>query len=333
MAKNGFKVLDSDMHVFEPHDLYLKHMDPRWGDRIPRGEPRKRHGQIRFTFADGTPVRPGGSGLRSPRGAQEQRFDKVAPHYRNSLARDYDPVSQLDAMDVEGLDVAVLFRTFPLHCDDGLEAEYAMALCRAWNDWIFDFCKEDPARMKFAALITLHDVELAVEEARRAVEQLGAAGLCLVPEPVNGNHIHDHCFDPLWAEAERTGVPICFHPAGFPRQEHAALRFVGHPNGRFPGEHLQQGGGTDDGHRQLLRRRRAGAVPPACGRFSWRATAVGCRGCSTAWTSVGTTARTSSTSPSAGRPATTSCASASFPWTPTRASSPTLSAGWETTTS
>ncbi|MDE0035128.1 MAG: amidohydrolase family protein [Deltaproteobacteria bacterium] len=233
MAKNGFKVLDSDMHVFEPHDLYLKYMDPEWGDRIPRGEPRRRHGQIRFTFADGTPVRPGGSGLRSPRGAQEQRFEKVAPHYRNSLERDYDPVSQLDAMDVEGLDVAVLFRTFPLHCDDGLEGEYAMALCRAWNDWIFDFCKENPARMKFAALITLHDVDLAVEEARRAAEELGAAGLCLVPEPVNGNHIHDHCFDPLWAQAERSGVPICFHPAGFPRQEHAALRFVGHPNDGF----------------------------------------------------------------------------------------------------
>jgi len=41
MARNGFKILDSDMHVFEPHDLYLKYMNPEWGDRIPRGEPRK----------------------------------------------------------------------------------------------------------------------------------------------------------------------------------------------------------------------------------------------------------------------------------------------------
>ncbi len=24
MARNGFAILDSDMHVFEPHDLYLK---------------------------------------------------------------------------------------------------------------------------------------------------------------------------------------------------------------------------------------------------------------------------------------------------------------------
>ena len=42
MARNGYRILDSDMHVFEPNDLYLKYIDPRWEDRIPRGEPRKK---------------------------------------------------------------------------------------------------------------------------------------------------------------------------------------------------------------------------------------------------------------------------------------------------
>jgi predicted TIM-barrel fold metal-dependent hydrolase len=60
------------------------------------------------------------------------------------LARDYDNLSQLAAMDQEGLDVAVLFRTSPLHTNENFEAEYANALCRAWNDWMADFCKADP---------------------------------------------------------------------------------------------------------------------------------------------------------------------------------------------
>jgi hypothetical protein len=34
MARNGLKILDSDMHVFEPHDLYLKYMNPNWGKRV-----------------------------------------------------------------------------------------------------------------------------------------------------------------------------------------------------------------------------------------------------------------------------------------------------------
>ena len=42
MPKNGFYAFDSDMHVFEPADLYTKYMNPKWGDRIPHGEPRKK---------------------------------------------------------------------------------------------------------------------------------------------------------------------------------------------------------------------------------------------------------------------------------------------------
>ena len=236
MARNGFKILDSDMHVFEPHDLYLKYMNPRWGERIPRGEPRTRHGQIKFTFADGKPIRPSGTqalGATAPNKNLNESAPgeaDVAHRYAKPLAGGYDALSQLDAMDKEGLDIAVLFRTFPLHCDDSLEADYANDLCRAWNDWMADFCKADPQRLRPSALITLHDVDLAVDELRRATTELKATGLCLVPEPSNGRHIHDRCYDPVWREAERLGVPICFHPAASPNQDQAVHRFKGHAN-------------------------------------------------------------------------------------------------------
>ena len=238
MARDGYKILDSDMHVFEPYDLYEKYMDPKWGERIPRGKPRTKHGQIKFTYSDGRPLRPSGtqalaatapktnSGESAPGEAQ------VAHRYAKPLARDYDAVSQLAAMDDEGLDVAVLFRTFPLHCDDSLEPEYANALCRAWNDWMADFCKADPKRLRPSALITLHDVDLAVDETRRAINQLGAIGLCLVPEPSNGKHIHDRYYDPVWREAEKLGVPVCFHPAASPNQDQAVHRFAATPTRR-----------------------------------------------------------------------------------------------------
>lgn len=227
MARNGFKILDSDMHVFEPHDLYLNYMDPRWGDRVPRGVPRARHGQVKFEFGDGVHVRESGLSAQPNVTPGEE---KVAHRYTKPLARNYDAVSQVEAMDTEGLDVAVLFRTFPLHCDDRLEPKYANALCRAWNDWVADFCKEGPERLKPSALITLHDVDMAVDETRRAVTERGAVGLCLVPEPANGRHIHERCFDPLWAEAERLNVPICFHPAANPHMDQVAQRFKGLPN-------------------------------------------------------------------------------------------------------
>ena len=236
MARDGLKILDSDMHVFEPHDLYLKYMNSKWGDRIPRGQPRKKHGQIKFTLADGKPIRTSGVNMlaaATPKpvtGEIVPGEDAVVHRYAKPLERDYDNVSQLAAMDVEGLDVAVLFRTFPLHCDDSLEAEYANDLCRAWNDWMADFCSVDPTRLRPSALITLHDIDMAVDETRRAIKDLGAIGLCLVPEPANGKHIHDRYYDPLWHEAEKLGAPICFHPAANPNTDQVVHRFKGHPN-------------------------------------------------------------------------------------------------------
>ena len=37
MGKNGYKVMDSDLHVLEPADLYTTYMDPKWGDRDSQG--------------------------------------------------------------------------------------------------------------------------------------------------------------------------------------------------------------------------------------------------------------------------------------------------------
>jgi hypothetical protein len=47
-GKIGFRAFDSDMHVFEPADLYQKYMDSKWGDRIPVGQPRTKHGMMRY---------------------------------------------------------------------------------------------------------------------------------------------------------------------------------------------------------------------------------------------------------------------------------------------
>ena len=221
--KNGLRAFDSDMHVYDSADLYEKYMNPKWADRIPRGQRNGKHGRVEFQLG-------GGTKLRAITDVIDHGQKQVANRYGFAVERDYDAVSQVQAMDMEGLDVAVLFRTSPLHCDDSFEPEYANDLCGAWNNWIADFCKENPGRLKASALITLHDVDLAVEESRRVVNKLGATALSLCPEPVNGKRIHDRYYDPLWAEIEKLGVALCFHPPARPKQEQVANKFFGHPN-------------------------------------------------------------------------------------------------------
>ena len=220
MGRNGYRVLDSDLHVMEPGDLYLNYMDPKWGDRIPRGTRPGPYDSVPYTTADGSRVR----------NTQVSNFPnlggKMAPRFTIGSDRNFDPVSQVQAMDMEGIDVAVLFRTVPLHTDDDHEPEYANDINRAWNDWITDFCKEAPSRMKAAGLITLHDAQLAATEVRRIVTELGHVGACLTPEPALGRQLPESYFDPVWSEAQDLNVPICFHPSFSPNQPHWSNRFA-----------------------------------------------------------------------------------------------------------
>ena len=269
MTRDGLRILDSDMHVFEPHDLYLNYMNSKWGDRIPRGEVREQregegltlHGMTRYVLGDGSPIRTPGKLVEFHEQRQKDAYIRPA-------SQNYNNLSQLEAMDEEGLDMAVQFRTSPLHTDEDFEPDYANDLCKAWNEWMHDFCSADPSRLKGSALITLHDVDLAVKEARRSVKELGAVGLSLCPEPINGRHIHDHDFDPLWAEAIDLNVPICFPSAGTAQPGPGIPPLRGPPQRGAAGQSLAQSRGVDPGRQRLLRRWRAGAVSQAAGGLS-----------------------------------------------------------------
>ena len=94
--------------------------------------------------------------------------------YDHSISRGWDARSQVDAMDQEGIDVAVLFPSRGLGAvaldssESGakrcLSPELATDIARAYNDWLADFCAEDSKRMYGAAMVAPHDVVEAVKE-------------------------------------------------------------------------------------------------------------------------------------------------------------------------
>jgi uncharacterized protein len=116
-------------------------------------------------------------------------------------------------MDREGVDIGVLFSTAGLSFCwyEDLDPELAAALCRAYNDWLHDYCSIAPARMLGMALLPVHDVELAQQELRRAVCELGMAGIFWRPNAHFGRRISDRAYDPVFALAEELGVPIGYH--------------------------------------------------------------------------------------------------------------------------
>ena len=234
MTKDGFTVMDSDIHVLEPHDLWLRYIEPRFKDRAPRFAPIdgsntdgwQFEGKVFPAFFD----RPERRRLARIRREKARARHVASGRYRNPAddLRGDDPRAMLQTMDREGIDVAIVFRTLGSHliAVDGLEPDLSAAVCRAFNRWLADFCATDRARLRPAAILPLHDVKLAVGEARRSVGELGAVALVLSNHPVNGRAWHDPVYDPLWEEAESLGVPLAFHGIQMAYQEHLGRRFM-----------------------------------------------------------------------------------------------------------
>src|SRR5205807_6112159 len=91
------------------------------------------------------------------------------------------------------------------------------------------------------ALLSLLDVEMAIDEVERLVE-LGVRLVHLKAGPVAGRSPADPMFDPVWARLAEAGVPVAFHvgvsgyremystswgePAGIPGHQMSAFQFV-----------------------------------------------------------------------------------------------------------
>lgn len=211
MARNGYRIVDSDMHLIEPPDLWQRYIDPAYADQAPRGlteYPRDLALEV--------------NGTRFPRHSAlskkmlHQTRAQQADRYTHAEARGYDAVSQLEALDREGIDIAVLFPSRGLFAlafetmDPGLSA----AIARAYNDWLGDFCSAEPSRLLGSGMVSPHNVEAAADEARRVVQDYGFTSVFMRPNPVCGRYWHHPDYDPLWATLVDLDIPIGFHEGG-----------------------------------------------------------------------------------------------------------------------
>ena len=233
--KNGFRVLDSDFHVMEPSDLWERYLDDEWKSQAPtfKKDPRFPNSSPSM-IVQGKAIPASSNDVMAVKTRLDlhTRMREHSSHFELALERGFDPETHIQAMDIEGVDIGVLYSTRgrQIIAHDDLDPRYAIALCRAYNNWLYDFAQRDPRRLKLAAQLAFHDPELAAEEARRAVTELGAVAVIGSPNPVNGRHIHDRVFDPLWAELEKLRVPLTLHPTGRSSlRDDIGQRFLHHP--------------------------------------------------------------------------------------------------------
>lgn len=217
MTLNGFKVMDSDMHIMEPPDLWERYIDREFLSLAPRGRVSENVRDLGLIFPGDSgpgpvPIGPHGSRQILANGHNFERNQKLyADHSRRGWSTD----CQIEAMDVEGLDVAVLFPSRGLHALDfpDREPRFAAAIARAYNDWMFDFCAPNTERLLGAGMISVFDIDDAIKETERSVRELGFKAVFVRANVVNGKNWHDPYYEPLWDLLEDLNIPIGFHEA------------------------------------------------------------------------------------------------------------------------
>src|SRR5271170_1605334 len=203
-------ILSSDSHVFEPPDLWQTRIDAAFRDRAPRIQ--------RIDGADQIVVEAdqilSGIGLISNTGTRFEAPETISAQGRLEDVRrgGYDPEQHLKDMELDGVAGEVLYPSQGLFYFRVTDTPLMSAIFRAYNDWLAEFCRTDPARLKGIAMINLDDIPDAIGELERAA-RLGLSGAMITEYPLEDRRYDQAEYEPFWAAAAGLQLPLSLHTA------------------------------------------------------------------------------------------------------------------------
>ena len=208
MAK--YKIISSDSHVLEPPDLWTDRIDSEFRDRAPY---MAREGGYDQWYVE-KDLKVGAIGLISQVGIRFEAPENITfqGRFEDAPAGGYDPHEAIKDMDVDGVQAALLYPSQGLFLYKLQDSALLSAVCRAYNNWLADFCNAYPDRLKGIAMLNLDDVQDGIGELERAA-RLGLAGAMISVYPLANRQYDRPEYDPFWAAAQDLGIPITLHTA------------------------------------------------------------------------------------------------------------------------
>jgi len=133
---------------------------------------------------------------------------------------------RLELMDKTGIGYAIISLTSPGVQGDQ-NAKEAVDGARTSNDVLAEAIAEHPDRFGGFAAVALQDVDEAIAELHRCVNELGFHGVLInsFSDMPDGSvaHLDDERFDPFWSALESLDVPLYLHPRLLPADLRGAM--------------------------------------------------------------------------------------------------------------
>jgi predicted TIM-barrel fold metal-dependent hydrolase len=214
MARNGYRIFDSDTHVGPVMDVLDKHIAAAEKAKLPaweefkaankRGNITYNRGQRRYRRRLGT-ARP-----EETPGGYMAGFTGVKKEREVSPLVDQDPAERIKDMDYEGVDVNLTlpsgwFGTWTAGDDPALE----MGMYRAYHRWMEEYCGAFPGRLGGVILASVRDIESSVAEIRRWGKSRWAWGI--LPYAPYGTPLDHPDLEPVWAAAQEHDLAVTLH--------------------------------------------------------------------------------------------------------------------------
>ena len=195
--------IDSDTHVIETDRTweYMTKAEAEFKPRFvvepdpPPGLKFSLKGSGQFWMIDGK-IHP------------RQLFDPEKTRTPSASRELLDVGARLRHMDELGTDIQIMYPTLFLF-RVASRPEVELALCRSYNRWLAEVWKDSKDRLRWVVNPPLRSMDKALEELRFG-KQNGACGVFMLGVYEDMLPI-DPYFFPIYEEARRLDMPICFH--------------------------------------------------------------------------------------------------------------------------
>jgi predicted TIM-barrel fold metal-dependent hydrolase len=203
-----YQLVSGDSHIVEPPNLYLDRVPAKYRDRAPHQE--------RLPKGDGWvmegAIEPFSFGLNSAAGVP---YEQISPWGQWDEVRKggYDPAERIKDQEKDGVDAEVLYPTPRISSGvlvNRSDPEYQLALVRAYNDWLSEFCSHAPDRLIGMVMIPTVGIEPAMAELARASDLPGMKGALLRTFP-NGSLDIGPEDDRFWQACQELGWTVNIH--------------------------------------------------------------------------------------------------------------------------
>ncbi len=210
----GYKLISADSHIVEPPDMYTSRIEPKFRDRAPRMERRKTPTGREYDawVLDGMQVGTLGAVMQAGQRFEDPSQIDFLGVWEDVRKGAYDAHAMITENEEDGVWGSCLQPSQGLFWYRVPDSELLTEVCRVYNDWITDFCKPYPERLKGIAMLNVDDVDVAVKELQRS-KKLGLVGAFIPVSPLPDKPYRDPVYDPLWAAAQDLDIPLLLHIA------------------------------------------------------------------------------------------------------------------------